>query len=332
MRFHDWAVAACMSATWVAAPWARADAEESTAATEEPGTEHAPLVVALQWKQAPGAEGCIDRETLQREVEGRLERHVFGEPAQADVFLVGQVERGESDFVARLSMVAASGRVLGQRELHSDSSDCGRLDDPLALVVALAIDSLRAVPVGSLRIPKSPPRELWSARVGATAVGSWGLVPGIGFSTGVDVTISPPFFWPVEILATYSPFPSRGESQGRGATFTSLDLAFFLCPLTLPNSIEFRGCLGIQVDRLNASGFALERQATPASTLVSFPVLRGGIFFPVSPLIGLSSDFSIAAPFSRDRFYYQQGNVQQTVHQPQAVMLFLGMGLLLRIP
>jgi hypothetical protein len=332
MGIQDWGVAACVSAALLVAPSAHAGPEGPTAPTDEPGADRAPLVVALQWKQAPGADGCVDRETLQREVEGRLERHVFGDPAQADVFVVGQVERGESDFVARLSMVAASGRVLGQRELHSESPDCARLDDPLALVVALAIDSLRAVPVASLRIPKSPLREPWSARVGATAVGSWGLVPGIGFSAGVDVSISPPFFWSVEVLAAYSPFPTRGESQGRGATFTALQLALFLCPVTLANHVEFRGCFGVQVDHLSASGFAVDRQASPVSTLVSFPVLRGGVFLPVSPLVGLSSDFSVAVPFSRDRFYYQQGNVQQTVHQPRAVMLFLGMGLLLRIP
>jgi hypothetical protein len=332
MSIGDRAFAACVSAALLVGPRARAGSEGPATRTDESGSEHAPMVIALEWKQGAGAEGCIDRETLQREVEERLERRVFGDVSQADVLLVGQIERGESDFVARISMVAASGHVLGERELHGESPDCARLDDSLALVIALAIDSLRAVPVALLRIPKSAPREPWSARVGPTLVGSWGLVPGIGFSAGVDVSVRPPSFWPVEVVATFSPFDQRGETAGRGANFSALQLGLFLCPFTLANRVEFRGCFGVQADRLSASGFGVDREQSPSSTLVSFPVLRGVAFVPLGGLVGLSPNFSVAVPFSRDRFYYTDGNVQQTVHQPQAVMLFLGVGLLLGIP
>src|SRR5262249_46842846 len=85
------------------------------------GTEERPMIVAIDWRRGPGAEGCLDGPTLEREVEGRLERRVFGNAMEADVFLHGQVERREADFVARLSMVAANGKVLGERELRSDA-------------------------------------------------------------------------------------------------------------------------------------------------------------------------------------------------------------------
>jgi hypothetical protein len=319
-----------MWAPLLVAPPARAGSN-APAVRDESGSDRGAMVIALKWKHGPGAEGCIDRDTLQRAVEERLERRIFGDASQADVMLVGQVERGDSDFVARLSMVAASGRVLGQRELHSDSPDCTRLDDSLALVIALAIDSLRAVPVDSLRIPKGTPREPWNARLGPTLVGSWGLVPGVGLSAGVNVSVRPPSFWPLEFVATYSPFPQRGQTAGHGASFTAIQLALLLCPITFANQVEFRGCLGVRADHLRASGFAVDRQESPSSTLVS-PALRGGAFVPLGRLAGLSADFSAAVPFSRDRFYYQEGDVKQTVHQPNAVMLFSGIGLLLRIP
>ena len=331
MGIEACAFAACVAAPLLIAAPARAGSDGSVAVADEPSSERPSMVIALRWKQGPGAEGCIDRETLQRGVEERLERPVFGDASEADVLMVGQVERAESDFVARLSMVAASGRVLGQRELHSDSADCARLDDSLALVIALAIDSLRAMPMGSLRIPKGAPREPWSARVGATLVGSWGLVPGIGFSAGVDVSVRPPSFWPIEVVATYSPFPQRGQTAGHGATFTAMQLGLVLCPVTLTKPVEIRGCFGVQVDHLKASGFAVDRPDSPSSTLVS-PVVRGGALVPLGRLVGLSTDFSAAVPFSRDRFYYLEGEVQQAIHQPQPVMLFLGIGVFLRIP
>src|ERR1043165_8283031 len=56
------------------------------------------MIVALDWRRGAGAEGCIDGPTLRREVEGRLERRVFGNAMEADVFLRGQVERRETDF------------------------------------------------------------------------------------------------------------------------------------------------------------------------------------------------------------------------------------------
>src|SRR5690349_1219825 len=96
-------------------------------------TDERAMVVAIDWRRGAGAEGCIDAPMLEREVEGRLERRVFGNAMEADVFLHGQIERRESDFVVRLSMVAANGRVLGERELRSDSPDCARLDESLAV-------------------------------------------------------------------------------------------------------------------------------------------------------------------------------------------------------
>src|SRR5437899_2131331 len=88
---------------------------------EEPLEERPATIVALDWRRGPGAEGCIDAPTLEREVEGRLERRIFGNAMEADVFLRGQVDRGETDFHVRLTMVAANGRVLGERELRADA-------------------------------------------------------------------------------------------------------------------------------------------------------------------------------------------------------------------
>src|SRR5262245_57326795 len=77
----------------------------STDAAPAEGADERSMIVAIDWRRGAGVEGCIDGPTLEREIEGRLERRVFGNAMEADVFLRGQVERRESDFVVRVSMV-----------------------------------------------------------------------------------------------------------------------------------------------------------------------------------------------------------------------------------
>jgi len=294
--------------------------------------EHGSTVVALDWRRGPGAESCIDGPTLASEVEGRIERRVFGNAMEADVFLRGQIERRESDFQVRLSMVAANGRFLGERELHSESSDCSRLDESLAIVIALALDSLRAIPVASFRVPKTVPREGWGARVGPTVIGSLGLLPSAAVSVGFEVILQPPSFWPIDFAWGISPFPTRTEVAGRGADFSAVQFGGFLCPVTYASRLEVRGCLGAEFDYLLASGFALDIPRSPSSVVVG-PAVHTVLFFPLGTTFGLSSSFTLAAPLLRDRFTYTaEGGRIEILHRPSAVVLFLGIGLLLRIP
>jgi hypothetical protein len=327
----DRACAAFGFASVFLAPLASA-APNGVGPRDDGGDEHASTVVALDWRHGPGAESCIDGATLAREVEGRLERHVFGNAMEADVFLRGQVERRESDFQVRLSMVAANGRFLGERELHTESSDCTRLDESLAIVIALALDSLRAIPVASFRVPKTVPREGWGAKVGPTAVGSLGLLPSVGVSVGFEIILQPPGLWPLDFVWGISPFPTRADVAGRGADFSALQLGGFLCPLTYTSRFEARACLGAEFDYLRAMGFALNNERSPGSAVVG-PAVHSGLFFPLGTMLGLSTNFTLAVPLLRDRFTYKvEGGGDEVLHQPSAIVLFLGIGLLLRIP
>jgi hypothetical protein len=298
----------------------------------EDGTEERPMIVAIDWRRGAGAEGCIDGPTLEREVEGRLERRVFGNAMEADVYLRGQVERRETDFVARLSMVAANGRVLGERELRSDAPDCARLDESLAVVIALALDSIRAMPAASLRIPKSTPRNGWSAKVGPTFVGSWGLLPQPAMTVGFDVAVQPPSFWPFDFAWSIGFLPSKVERSGRTAEFSSMQLGLFLCPFSYVSRVELRGCVGVEGDYVTATGVSFDVQRSTGSVVLG-PAGRTALFLPLGHAAGFSSNFSLAVPLLRDRFTYttETGQVEE-LHRPARVVLFLGIGLLLRIP
>ena len=324
--------AACGSVLLLLAPAAR-PADPARYRADETREDRAPIVASLEWTRSSGAEGCIDRPTLEREVERRLERRVFADASQADVFLRGTVERAEADFRVQITMVAANGRGLGQRELRSDAPACSRLDESIALVVALAIDSLRALPAASLRVPKDAPRETWSARFAApTFVGSWGLLPGFGFGLGLDTSVKPAGFWPIEVAWALFPWSQTAEVGGRGAKFTALQVGLFLCPVVFGARVDVRVCLGAEADYLRGSGFSLDIEHSPA-TVVLGPAARSVALFPLGRSWSVSAAFSASVPFLRDRFTYktETGDVY-LIHQPARVMLSLGIGLLVQIP
>ncbi|WP_257457842.1 hypothetical protein [Archangium lipolyticum] len=102
----------------------------------------------LRWNAAPG---CIQAAPLARAVEGRLGRTVFGPEPE---FLVdGVLERGTpSGWKAKLSLVDASGNVLGSREVSTKEEACTAIEPRLLLVIALMID-----PSAAFSSPASPP-------------------------------------------------------------------------------------------------------------------------------------------------------------------------------
>lgn len=99
----------------------------------------ASLLVALTVVHGPGAEACLAEPRLKRNVEKRLRRRVFVEPAQAQLrFAVTFLARG-AETEARVEVTSIDGATRGARTLVT-SSHCSSLDDSLSLSVALLVD------------------------------------------------------------------------------------------------------------------------------------------------------------------------------------------------
>jgi hypothetical protein len=95
---------------------------------------------ALNWVRLPGAESCIAPVELAERVEHRLERRVFVRMPDAIVVVEGQVAPAASGgFAAVVRVSDMQGNVYGARELALPDADCRRLDDVLALVIAVTI-------------------------------------------------------------------------------------------------------------------------------------------------------------------------------------------------
>jgi len=156
---------------------------------------------------------------LRRAVEARLRRAVFRHdvPVTLDVRVVFQ--HGASGWSAELTMHNGAGQFLGQRSIVTEAAHCSALDDSLALVVALLVDSPPSppppeappaapppttppneshpapaapatAPVGKLREPAPfttlsvprdtlAPREPWRFDVSVSGVAAFGNIPGL---------------------------------------------------------------------------------------------------------------------------------------------------------
>jgi len=100
---------------------------------------------------------------LARAVEARLGRAVFVPTPKAERIVEARIAPNGSGFGAVLSVADQRGKLLGQRELSTTSTDCRSLDRSLVLVLALLIDAEA--------IPQAPPRPLSPAAETPPVVG-----------------------------------------------------------------------------------------------------------------------------------------------------------------
>lgn len=87
---------------------------------------------------------CLGREALAELVEKAMQRAVFeldAEPAPGSHFVVGRIgESRPGRYEARVAMIDEAGRQVAERVLNAEGS-CGRLDESVAVVVALMLDN-----------------------------------------------------------------------------------------------------------------------------------------------------------------------------------------------
>lgn len=94
---------------------------------------------------------CPDQPALQRAVAERLGRDPFSPTAQRTIAV--RMSRGAAD----IRVIEASGVVAGQRQLVSNSEDCGELAKATALAVAIVIDPLVITRPEPEPLPEPPP-------------------------------------------------------------------------------------------------------------------------------------------------------------------------------
>lgn len=193
---------------------------------------------------------------MARAVEAILRREALVPASRADLLIEARVEKvpGRSRFRAVIEVASADGAVIGARTIESATADCHRLDEPVALAIALMIDP-EAVTRPVAREPPAPPTPMVAVvrdalfvpvpvPVAAAAApppvlphideGPWlsfalgpsvafGIVPGVGPGVRASVEVGPPadrvgaISWgPSSIRAGFAAYGGSEDVQGPG--------------------------------------------------------------------------------------------------------------------
>lgn len=203
---------------------------------------------------------CIDQATLERTVEITLGRPVFHAEASASASIEGAIGPSSTGkgFRARITMRSPSGDVLSERELSTSVASCDRMDESVAVVVALMADNLQEPPAG-LHVPETLPRpptwvtperahpsprapssSILEAEVGgAFAIG---LLPRPGPGTYLRAALG--VGHAALAVAAYGFLPSRTLDEGAGAVINAwaFDLSACYAPVEA-SSLRVGGCL-----------------------------------------------------------------------------------------
>jgi hypothetical protein len=302
----------------------------------EGSAESTPLRIGFDWERRPGAESCPDSDALLRAIDKVLDRRPFVRRERAHVFIRGSVAP-TSDLRAyqvRLMLVAGDGSIIGERKLRSDSLDCATLIDPLTLVIGLAVDTLRAMPRASLRIPKPEVKaEPWKLAVMPDAVAVLGLLPSLGVGIGVDAMVEPPSFWPVDASVVSWFVPNRDRIDGAiGGDFRALAASLSVCPVVVAGgTAQLQVCLGAAAARINADGIGLDLPQSQTSWIWGAQA-RTILLLPLGQRVAVEPSFGAVVPFVRDRFTYRDALQQvHIVHRPSQILFTLELAVPIRI-
>lgn len=313
---------------------------------------------SLSWTRLPGAESCIGTRDLAVAVEKILARTVFVSASQGDLSVEGRAEAAGAGFTATIVVSDAKGGVLGDRKLDEATTDCRKLDESVALAIALMIDPEAAMrpptpaktpapepppskppePPPVLPVPEPPPLPAvpaplpdpeedlrFEGYVGAAV--ALGLHPvSLGFVTGA--VLEPPHFVPFEgSLLLVLPRTTENVDGGR-LGFWHFEGSGYICPLAGETEPVFGAlCAGGQAGFLRAESDEFDRDGSAFRPIINVAARARGALRVSLFTIGLGATLSV--PFFHDRFTYTVGSEtrEHFVQAPVAGTFDLSIGL-----
>ena len=252
----------------------------------------------LDLAKGPGTEQCIDARTLIRAVELRLQRRAFRQDLPATLFVRVAVQRTvEASWSAEISMRDGAGAFLGSRSIVTSARHCSALDDSLALVVALLVDSPPVAPpvapnpepepggpttvtpsrppprkpafpakTSTISLPRDTParRQPWLFNVGVGGAAAIGMLPGVAPGVELGVGARPPTVPAIRFFAGL--YPARQQERAgaqSGARFSLASLSLELCPLDHAlGVVHWFGCAGQTLGWLRVAAFGFDENTT----------------------------------------------------------------------
>ena len=323
----------------------------------------------LELVKGPGTEQCIDRQSLSRAVEARLQRRAFRTDIPATLYVEIAFAREGTAWSASLTMYDSTKALLGHRSLVTEAAHCSALDDSLALVVALLVDSppaalaesnqalpahtapavgAKGTPPASteakagqsaeplpIHLPRETPapREPWRLRLAAEGSVALGMLPG--FAPGIELGFGakPPKLPEIRLFAGwYAPREQLRSELDAGARFDFAHLGLELCPVEHEfGALEWFVCAGQSLGRLRAASFGFDENLT--SNHLTYALLaRSGIQAAFSTRWAARLGIRAELPLVRGVFSYgtPEGE-QQGLFQVSPITAALDLGLVVNL-
>lgn len=341
---------------WLYAPhWAQAKGKGSAAAH-------------LEVSKGPGTEQCLDEQRLSRAVEARLRRRVFRTDAPATLYVQIAFTRDNVGWSALLKMRDGDGAFLGRRSLSTEAADCSTLDDSLALIVALLVDSPPpptaeidevAAPAATATSPAprpvtrsevkaaviptpSPivlpadtlaPREPWRFQLAAEGIAAIGMLPGFAPGAELGFAAKAPRMPELRLFAGwYAPREQRRATQDAGARFNALFAGLEVCPFEQSfGAGAWLLCAGQSLARVRVTSFGFDENSS-SDHLTFALVARGAVQFALTSQVAVRLGARAELPLNRGAYGYgTPDGGQQSLFEPSPVAAVLDLGLIVRL-
>jgi hypothetical protein len=291
---------------------------------------------SLSVTRAPGAESCIEDKPLERAVTSRMRRNPFG-AGVSDLAIRVRFERDDTRWVAVLDMEDSSGAPLGRRTLETSATHCSALDDSLALVIALLVQTPptpaaesepvptpappapdaappaaspappRAKPAATvISVPRETyaPREPWRVAFSGSGVAALGILPRATFGGELGFAIEPPKLPELRLFGTLLAPREQAVSADAGAHFSFVAAGLELCGTPLEGSaLAWFACGGQSVGRLHAQAFGFDQNGSD-NQLTFALMAHSGIRLSVGSGIALRAAGRAELPLARRNFVY----------------------------
>lgn len=315
-----------------------------------PGSARADASSALAelvWERGIGASECLDAADLTARVEARLQREVFVEEG-ADLRVVGRIEaRPAGGFLVRL-VLELDGAEIGTREITSDRSECHRLDESLAVVLALFVDVSRDDI--ALALPNEPSQAAVDAPSASPRTeGDSGWEGGARIEASVGAGTLPDAAWGLRLLAWLRPRGPLSIEVDAGHTLDSSRSLGASTPARVTASVrwlgaagcldasliewlELGGCVRAELGTIAARGSGFDRPSAGEIPWIAGVVgtrLRARVAGPLEVTIGVE----LVIPFVRDHFVAEvEAGTRVIAHAPDPVGIRAGIGIGFGVP
>jgi hypothetical protein len=300
--------------------------------------------VELSWSR--GSPDCLGRDDLVKAVEATLGAPVFHEGGSAAGRVEGRVgAAAKGGFEAHMILRDLGGAVVSERRLDTDG-ECRRLDEPIAVVVALMIDALGSapsplsVPAEPIRAPAlparlvaPPPARMVAPPAAPSPSGAPSLAIGVGL--GLDASLLPGTslaavlrgeLAPIEALPLAWTAHFHGSSStevgGFGGRFSAWTTTLAACPTWSWARARARLglCGSLGAGALSGTGVGLP-DGLDVKRSVFFAGLGSHAAVHLAGPLWARVELGVDVPFRRDRWgYVDAAGAYIVVHRPAAIV------------